>query len=116
MDWIDVKKGGSHFEVDGVKFVEFLTGPQGRRGVFVGPGTLHRHYGFQWFFNQRADMTREQAAKTLLVQYPFILIDHRAKLLPLGRLDAIGNDTKVVPGEILVCALNDQCTMRELVV
>lgn len=119
MDWEQIQRLGAAFQAEGRTFYDLLVGPGNRRIVACGVGVLHTRYGFFWYYNPDVKIgkddppARESAAKTLINQYRFSLIDHRSKLLPLGKLDAKGSELKVPPDMILVNELNQHCSNRD---
>ena len=112
------QKVGTPFVVKDVKgtFYDLAIGPGARRMVVATPGVLDKQYGFSWYYtpSEKPEYTREDAAKALVNQFRFSLIDHRSFLLSQGRLDNRGRDTQSVPANtILENAANRVCSDRE---
>ena len=123
MEWQQVQKEGTQFTYEGYTFYDFGAGPRNRRAVVCGRGVLDRNYGFAWLYNPETSPKtkdnplepRETAAKILINQYRFSLIDHRSELLRLKKLspkgEEIGYSAQNAP--ILMNRSNVSCNDRE---
>lgn len=120
MEWDLVQSAGKQFEHDGKTFYDMATGPGARRAVVAGVGVLHKQYGFIWYYtpvpakDRNPGFGREDAAKVLINQFSFSLIDHRSFLLSQRKLSNSGEQMGAIPaGLILDNRSNRACSDRE---
>lgn len=113
MEWQTVEKVGSKFESDGKTFYDLNVGPGVRRAVVCGPGVLDKRYGFIWYYTPvdgKTPFTRLDAAKVLVNQYRFSLIDYRWFLMGQGKLSNTGEEIDFKPtNKILENRSNRTC-------
>ena len=121
MEWDLVQKVGKSFEVDGKTFYDLNVGPNVRRAVVAGVGVLDKRYGFIWYYTpvvetkMRPAFSCIDAAKILVNQFQFHLIDHRSLLFGQNRLTKTGDEIgyKKDSHPILDNRANRHCSDRE---
>lgn len=117
MEWETVLKVGKPFKVDGKLFYDLAVGPGDRRMVVAGAGVLDRKYGFCWYWRPKLEgkdqFTHLEAAKVLVEQFRFSLIDYRTHLLALGKLEDKSVETGFTPNRILENTCNRVCSDRD---
>lgn len=97
MEWEVAQKSGMQFQHDGKTFYDLAVGPT-TRAVVAGVGILDRRYGFVWYYTPRPaqgrdpGFTHEDAAKVLVSQFRYSLIDLRSFLLSQGKLSNAGEE------------------------
>lgn len=116
MEWDLVLKAGKPFKVEGRLFYDLAVTPHPRRMVVCGVGVLHPQYGFCWYYtpSEKPEFTRNDAAKVLVNQFRFSLIDHRSFLLAQGKLTNQGEEAGFVQNNrILESRSNRFCSDRD---
>lgn len=120
MEWDLVQSAGKRFKHGGKTFYDLAWGPGVRRALVAGVGVLHRQYGFIWYYtpvpakDRNPGFGREDAAKALVNQFGFSLIDHRSFLLGQDKLSNSGEQLGEIPANLILDnKSNRACSDRE---